>query len=209
MNIGIIGAGTVGGTLGSRWARNGHTVAFGVRDPNSTDARELVRKAGSGTATTMADAAKAGDVMLVSTPWGVTQQVIASLGDLSGKIVIDATNPVLPDLSGLVLGSTTSAAEQVAQWAPGARVVKAFNTVGSNIMADPSFGSNRALLFYCGDDAAAKQTVKSLAAELGFDPQDAGPLRQARLLESFALLWISLALGQGYGRDFAFQLLRR
>jgi predicted dinucleotide-binding enzyme len=209
MKLGIIGAGNVGGTLGARWARNGHTVAFGVRDPNSTESRELLQKAGSGTATTMADAAKSGDVLLVSTPWGVTRQVIESLGNLSGKIVIDATNPVLPDLSGLALGTTTSAAEQVAQWTSGARVVKAFNTIGFNIMADPSFGSMRALLFYCGDDAAAKQTVKSLAGELGFDPQDAGPLRQARLLEPFALLWISLAYGQGYGRDFAFQLLRR
>lgn len=209
MNIGIIGAGNVGGTLGARWARNGHTVAFGVRNPNSAEVRELVQKAGSGTAATMADAARSGDVLLVSTPWPATQQVIESLGDLSGKIVIDATNPLLADLSGLTLGTTTSAAEQVAAWAPGARVVKAFNTVGNNIMADPSFGANRALLFYCGDDAAAKQTVQSLASELGFDPQDAGPLRQARLLEPFALLWISLAFGQGYGRDFAFQLLRR
>jgi predicted dinucleotide-binding enzyme len=209
MNIGIIGAGNVGGTLGARWARNGHTVAFGARDPNSPASRELLQNAGSGTATTMADAAKSGDVLLVSTPWGVTRQVIESLGNLTGKIVIDATNPVLPDLSGLSLGTTTSAAEQVAQWASGAHVVKAFNTIGFNIMADPSFGPSRALLFYCGDDAAAKQTVKSLAAELGFDPQDAGPLRQARLLEPFALLWISLAYGQGYGRDFAFQLLRR
>jgi NADPH-dependent F420 reductase len=209
MNIGIIGAGNVGGTLGAHWARNGHTVAFGVRDPKSAEVRELVKKAGSGTAANMVDAARSGDVLLVSTPWAATQQAIESLGDLSGKIVIDATNPVLPDLSGLALGTTTSAAEQVAQWAPGARVVKAFNTVGSNIMADPSFGSNRALLFYCGDDAAAKQTVKSLADELGFDAQDAGPLRQARVLEPFALLWISLAFGQGYGREFAFQLLRR
>jgi NADPH-dependent F420 reductase len=209
MNIGIIGAGNVGGTLGSRWARNGHSVAFGTRDPNSAESRELLQKAGSGTAVTMADAAKSGDVLLISTPWKVTQQVIESLGDLSGKLVIDATNPLLPDLSGLSLGTTTSAGEQVAQWASGAHVVKAFNTVGFNIMADPSFGANSALLFYCGDDSAAKQTVKSLAAEIGFDPQDAGPLRQARLLEAFALLWISLAYGQGYGREFAFQLLRR
>jgi predicted dinucleotide-binding enzyme len=180
-----------------------------VRDPNSAASRELLQKAGSGTAATMADAAKSADVLLVSTPWAATQQVIESLGDLSGKIVIDVTNPLLPDLSGLALGTTTSAAEQVAQWASGARVVKAFNTIGFNVMADPSFGGNRALLLYCGDDAAAKQTVKSLAAELGFDPQDAGLLRQARLLEPFAPLWISLAYGQGYGREFAFQLLRR
>src|SRR5580658_2683199 len=162
MNIGIIGAGNVGGTLGARWAGNGHTVAFGVRDPNSTASRELLQKAGSGTATTMADAAKSAGVLLLSTPWVAARQVIESLGDLSGKIVIDAVNPLLPDLSGLAFGTTTSAAEQVAQWASGARVVKAFNTIGFNIMADPSFGGNRALLFYCGDDAAAKQTVKSL-----------------------------------------------
>jgi len=199
MNIGIIGAGNVGGTLGARWARNGHTVAFGTRNP----------KAGDRTSTTMADAAKSSDVLLLSTPWGVTQEVIESLGDLSGKIVIDVVNPILPDLSGLVLGTTTSAGEQVAQWASGARVVKAFNTVGFNIMEDPSFDGDKALLFYCGDDAEAKQTVKSLAEELGFDPHDAGPLRQARLLEPFAMLWISLAYGQGYGRDIAFHLLRR
>jgi len=121
MNIGIVGAGNVGGTLGARWARNGHTVAFGVRDPNSPASRELLQKAGSGTAATMADAAKPGDVLLVSTTWGVTQQVIESLGNLTGKIVIDATNPVLPDLSRLSLGTITSAAEQVAQWHPRAR----------------------------------------------------------------------------------------
>jgi hypothetical protein len=156
VNIGIIGAGNGGGTLGSRWARNGHSVAFGTRDPNSAESRELLQKAGSGTAATMADAAKSSDVLLIFTPWNVTQQVIESLGDLSGKIVIDATNPLLPDLSGLALPNTTSAPEQVAQWASGARVVKAFNTVGFNIMANTSFGANSALLFYCGDDAAAK-----------------------------------------------------
>lgn len=209
MNIGIIGAGKVGGTLGTRWARNGHNVAFGVRDPNSAEVRELVRKAGSGTATTLQGAASYGDVLLLSTPWGVTQQVVEGLGDLSGKILIDAVNPFLPDLSGLAIGTNTSACEQIAQWAKGARVVKAFNTVGFEIMADPSFGPNSALMFYCGDDAAAKETVKSLAAELGFDPEDAGPLRVARSLEPFTLLWASLAYGQGYGRNFAFQLLKR
>jgi 8-hydroxy-5-deazaflavin:NADPH oxidoreductase len=118
MKIGIIGAGNVGGTLGARWERNGHSVAFGVRDPNSTASRDLLQKAGSGTATTVADAARSGDVLVLSTPWGVTQQAIESLGYLAGKIVIDVTNPVLPDLSGLSLGTTTSAAEQVAQWHP-------------------------------------------------------------------------------------------
>jgi predicted dinucleotide-binding enzyme len=209
MKIGIIGAGNVGGALGTRWARGGHQVAFGVRDPKSAEAQALVAKAGSGTAVTMPEAAGQSDILLLATPWPVTQQVVESLGDLSGKVLIDATNPLAPDLSGLTLGTTTSAGEQVAGWTAGAKVVKAFNTVGFNIMENPAFGDRGALLFYCGDDAASKQTVHGLATELGFDAKDAGPLTQARLLEPFALLWISLAYPQGYGRDFAFQLLKR
>lgn len=147
--------------------------------------------------------------VLVSTPWDVTQATIESAGSFAGKVVIDATNPLLPSLAGLAVGTTTSAAELVSLWAPGARVVKAFNTVGNNIMANPRFGETDAVLFYCGDDAAAKATVHQLATELGFDARDAGLLTQARLLEPFALLWISLALAQAYGREIAFQLLRR
>ena len=97
----------------------------------------------------------------------------------------------------------------MAVWARGAKVVKAFNTVGANIMANPSFGADRPALFYCGDDATAKQTTKQLAEAIGFEALDAGPLTQARLLEPFALLWISLALKYGYGRDIAFKLLLR
>jgi predicted dinucleotide-binding enzyme len=91
----------------------------------------------------------------------------------------------------------------------GAKVVKAFNTVGFNIMANPAFGADRPVMFYCGDDAAAKQTVRPLVEQLGFEAVDAGPLSQARVLEPFALLWISLAYAQGQGRDIAFKLLRR
>jgi predicted dinucleotide-binding enzyme len=88
-------------------------------------------------------------------------------------------------------------------------VVKAFNTVGSNIMENSAFGADKPVLFFCGDDAGAKGRVKQLADELGFEGVDAGPLTQARLLEPFALLWISLALKQGLGREIAFKLLRR
>ena len=84
------------------------------------------------------------------------EQIIAGLGDLNGKILIDATNPLLPDLSGLTHGTTTSGGEQVAGWASGAKVVKAFNTVGANIMADPSFEGHKPVMFYCGDDAAGQ-----------------------------------------------------
>ena len=210
MKIGVIGSGHVGGALGIRWARGGHTVTFGSRDPGAADVTKLVAAAGSNArAATLADAAKSGDVLLLSTPWPATKDVVQGLGDLTGKIVIDATNPLLPDLSGLVLGTTTSGAEQVAGWARGAKVVRAFNTVGANIMEKPAFGQEKPVLFFCGDDAGAKGQVKKLVDELGFEGVDAGPLTQSRLLEPFALLWISLAYKAGLGREIAFKLLRR
>src|ERR1700687_3431637 len=152
MKIGIIGSGHVGGTLGTRWAKTGHQVTFGSRDPGAPDMKQLLAHAGSNAhAATLQDAAKSGDVLLLSTPWPATKEVVQALGDLTGKVLIDATNPLLPDLSALALGTPTSAAEQVASWARGAKVVKAFNTVGSNIMENPAFGADKPVLFFCGD----------------------------------------------------------
>jgi predicted dinucleotide-binding enzyme len=210
MKIGIIGSGNVGATLGGRWSKLGHEVVFGTRNPDGSDMQQLAAKASGKTSTaSLADAARDGEVLLLATPWPVTEQVIAGLGDLHGKILIDATNPVLPDLSGLALGNTTSAGEQVARWAGGAKVVKAFNTVGANIIADPSFDGHKPVMFYCGDDSEAKLVVKKLIHELVFEAVDAGPLTQARVLEPFAFLWMSMALKQGLGRQFAFELIRR
>jgi 8-hydroxy-5-deazaflavin:NADPH oxidoreductase len=210
VKIGIIGSGNVGGTLGRRWASNGHTVIFSTREAPSAALRELLAQAGpTAKSGSVAEAARESEVLLLATPWEAAQNALASAGDLTGKILIDATNPLLPGLTGLLVGTHTSAGEMVAQWAAGARVVKAFNTVGFNIMADPGFAGARAAMFYCGDDAKAKAAVASLIGELGFEALDAGPLTQSRLLEPFALLWISLALQYGYGREMAFQLLRR
>jgi len=172
--------------------------------------KALVAGAGAtARAANSAEAVQASDILLLSTPWEATREIVEGLGDLHGKVLIDAVNPLLPLLAGLAVGTTSSGAEQVAQWARGGRVVKAFNTVGANIMANPSFAGERPALFYCGDDAEAKEVVKGLAEELGFDAMDAGPLTRARLLEPFAMLWISLAYPSGYGREIAFKLLRR
>ena len=210
MKIGIVGSGTVGGTLGSAWARAGHEVTFGSRNPASDAIQQLVGRAGgSARSATLPDTVASHDVLLLATQWPDTRAVLAGLGDLTGKVLIDATNPLLPDLSGLEVGNTSSGGEQVAAWAHGARVVKAFNTIGFNIMANSAFAAGKVVLFYCGDDADAKQTVKQLAEDLGFDARDAGPLTRARLLEPFALLWISLAYGQGLGQQIGFQLLQR
>ncbi len=210
MKIGVIGSGHVGGTVGTRWAQNGHTVVFSSRNPQSDAMKELLAKnSGNAKAATVEEAVESSDILFLATPWPATQQALEEAGNLNGKILIDAVNPVLPDLSGLECGTSTSAGEMIATWARGAKVVKAMNTVGYNIMDNPSFGADRPAMFYCGDDPEAKQTVKSLVDELGFEALDAGPLKQARVLEPFALLWISLAYPQGFGREIAFKLLRR
>jgi predicted dinucleotide-binding enzyme len=209
MRIGVIGAGSVGGTLGRRWAQRGHEVRFGVRNPDDPKVHRLLGESEGATAGSVAEAAAFGEVVVFATPWGATRDAVTHAGDLAGKVVFDATNPLAPDLSGLAAGGDTSAAEQVAGWAPGARVVKVFNTTGANNMADPIFDEQAATMFYCGDDEEAKAVAARLAADLGFEPVDAGPLREARLLEPLALLWIHLAYAQKMGRNIAFKLLRR
>jgi NADPH-dependent F420 reductase len=210
MKIGVIGAGNVGGTLGTAWARAGHEVFFGVKRPREDKVQELLRAAGpNARAGSPSEAAAFAEVVVVATPWPATQAAIESLGSLAGKIVIDCTNPLRPDLSGLEIGHTTSGAEKVAQWAKGAKVLKAFNTTGANIMADPVINGVRTVMFVCGDEESSKAAVLKLAADVGFDAVDAGPLTQARLLEPWAMLWIHLAYKGGLGREFGFALLRR
>jgi len=159
------------------------------------------------------EAAAASEVVVLTVPWAAAHDAVRSAGDLTGKVLVDATNPVDMGLEGLkqglLLGHTTSAAEQVAAWARGARVVKAFNITGVGNMHDPRYGSQAATMFLCGDDAEAKAAVTQLGEDLGFEMIDAGPLAIARLLEPLAMLWIHLAVFQGLGPEFAFRLQRR
>ena len=210
MKIAIIGTGNVGGVLGRRWAQAGHSVIFGSRTPSSVKVNELLKSCGAEvTAASIAGAVAAAEVVVLATPWGVTGEVVKAGGDWRGKIVLDTINPLAQDLSGLTLGCTTSAAEMIAGWAHGARVVKAFNSTGAGNMADPSYGDQAATMFICGDDDAAKRTAGELAVQLGFEVVDAGPLVMARALEPLALLWISLAYGAGLGPNIAFRLMKR
>jgi predicted dinucleotide-binding enzyme len=183
-------------------------VTFGVRDASEPKVKKLVEETGA-RAASVADAASGAEVVVLATPWGATQDAVKNAGGLAGKLVFDCTNPLAPNLSGLTHGFDTSAAEQVASWAPQARVVKVFNTTGANNMESPDYNGVAATMFYCGDDTDAKATAGKLAADLGFDPVDAGSLEQARLLEPLALLWIRLAYAQGMGRDIAFKLMKR
>ncbi len=210
MKIGIIGSGNVGSALGERWAAAGHDIRFGVRNTAKPELVALLKNIGArASAGSVGEAAAFGEVIVLTTPWNGTQTAIESAGTVAGKIIVDCTNPLKEDLSGLSVGLNTSGAEQVAQWAKAARVVKCFNSTGAENMTNPRFGSDRAVMFLAGDDEAAKATVSKLGEDLGFEMVDAGGLEIARLLEPVAMLWVHLAFRRGLGRNFAFKLLRR
>lgn len=200
MKVAIIGAGRVGTTLGTRFTSAGHSVVYGVRDVSDPKHAALSAVA------TVADAAARADVIILTTPWAGAQSAVESAGDLSGRILVDATNPIGP---GMVLthGTTDSGAEQVARWAPGARVVKAFNSIGMEVMANPVFANGRSVLWLCGDDAEACATVAALGESIGFEPVRLGPLARARFQEPAALVWITASAS--LGREFSWGILRR
>jgi predicted dinucleotide-binding enzyme len=136
MRIAVIGMGNVGSVLGRRWAKAGHAVTFCVRDPDNPKKRAEAQKAKAAIGP-MSDAVKT-EVVLLAVPWRAVPDALRSAGDLSGKVLLDCTNPVTPELTHLTIGHTTSAGEEVARLVPNARVVKIFNTNGAKNMADPS-----------------------------------------------------------------------
>ena len=202
MKIAILGAGSVGGTLGRRWADKQHEVTFGVRPGSSRDLPPGARSAG------VAEAVAGAEVVVLATPWPAVADALRSAGDLTGKVLLDATNPLGAGMKLDVGPHGESGAERIAALAIGARVVKVFNTTGFGNMADPVYAGEPTVMFYAGDDAAAKKVAHQLAVDLGFDAIDAGGLERARQLEHLAALWIGLAYG-GHGRDIAFRLVRR
>ncbi len=209
MRIAIIGAGNVGAALGKRLAACGHDIIFGVRDPLSAKSKAVLTAIPSAKASDVVDSVSESETIVLCTPWSATRDVLHSTPDYSGKTLIDCTNPLKDGLAGLAVGFTTSGGELVASWAPGAKVVKAFNTTGSKNMENPAYPSGRLAMLVCGDDSAAKTRVKELVKELGFEAVDAGALSVSRYLEPLAMLWIHLAYVQGLGPDFALTINRR
>jgi len=213
MKLAIIGAGNVGGALGKAWAEKaGHEVFFGVRQPESDKTKAVLAGIrGKAQAGGPQQAAVFAEVIVLTTPWPETEGVIRAMGDLKGKMVLDCTNPLgmVDGGLGLTIGHSISGGEKVQGWATGASVFKTLNTTGFGNMADTSYNAGKPVMFVAGDDAGNKPKVMNLVGELGFDTVDAGPLRNARLLEAHAMLWIDLALNRGQGRDWAFAILRR
>src|ERR1700759_1962176 len=209
MEIEIIGAGNVGTTLGKAWTKRGHEVAFGVRDPESAKARSLAQQFPDARLLLNNDAAQNAEIIVLATPWPGTEEAVRTCGDLVGKTIIDCTNPLKPDFSGLEIGFSISGAERISEWASGAQVFKAMNQIGAGLMDAPHFpGIFKPVMFVCGE-GSHKSSVILLVDQLGFPVIDAGELKIARLLEPYGMLWIHLALMQKVPGDFAFALLKR
>jgi hypothetical protein len=205
--IAIIGAGNVGGGLGARLARSGYTIRFGVKP--DTDTKALLEECGkNASASDPAAAAAWGDVVFLAVPGSVALDVAKSLAkELDGKIVVDCNNTLVwkdgPVWNPPAEGSLTQA---IAAAVPKARVVKGWNGFGAEFHKDPSHAGVAANVFFAGDDGEAKKTLSEIAKTGGWVPVDAGPLRNAPVLENLAILWIHLATVGGQGRNFAFNM---
>jgi hypothetical protein len=207
--IAIIGTGNVGAAIGTHLAQSGQSVVFGTRRPG--EVTDLLGKAGpNATAKLPAEAAAEADVILLAVPAAAAVDAARSLGDLTGKVLVDCNNPLRWDKGPVwnppAEGSLTAALTQAA---PSAKVVKAWNTFGAEFHGNPKTAEGPADLYMAGDDAEAKALVAQIGESAGYRPVDAGPLRNAAVLENLAILWIHLAIAGGQGRDFAFRMARR
>lgn len=210
MNIGIIGAGNMGSSLAKLLTGAGYQVA--IADNGSGKAEQVANdNAPSVRATSVQVAAEISEVVVLAIPFDAAAQLLQQLAEtLSGKIVIDITNPISADYMSLTLGHSTSAAEEIQKLVPDAHVVKAFNTILAQVLAEgPSFGEGRAQVFVAANDKAAKEAVTRIVQRTGFDSLDAGDLSNARYLEPLAEQNIHFAYALGHGPQIAPVWLKR
>jgi predicted dinucleotide-binding enzyme len=204
MKVGIIGAGNMGSAFARRLGAAGHDVF--IASKKLEDAKKVAASVGANVrAVPQEELAGNVDVLIAATPFASQADAVRGSGRLDGKTVVEISNPLKPDMSGLAVGLTTSAAEEVAKAAPSAKVIKAFNTVFAQVLADraPTADGGKVQVFYAGDDDAAKRTVRSLIESMEFEPLDAGPLSNARYLEPLGMLNIYLGYSAKLGTDIA------
>ena len=202
MKVTIIGTGNMGAGLAPTLAGAGHEVTIGARD--LVKAAALADKVGRGAVGGgIAAAARLADVVILALPFGAAAEAVKLAGDLAGKIVVDISNPISADFKELVIGHTTSAAEEVQKLAPQARVVKAFNTIFAQLLAPESRSGKTLQVFVAGDDPAAKAVVSELAKSAGFEAVEAGPLSNSRFLEPIGEMNIQFGYFLGKGPSVA------
>ncbi len=200
MKITLIGAGNMGSGLAKHITKAGHTLVITGRD--AAKAKALAERTGATFKTS--NAADGADVVIVATAYGDAVTALGAVGNLSGKVVMDISNPLTADYMGLTIGHTTSAAEEIQKAFPAAKVVKAFNTVFAQTLASgPLLGGKAVPVYFAGDDTAAKESAKALIQSTGFAAVDAGGLKNARYLEPLGGLNIYFGYGAGKGTAIA------
>lgn len=209
MKVTVIGAGNMGSAFVKQLVRAGHQVSVTARD--AAKAAQVANANPGAKAVATAGAAAGADVVVLATGYTDAVGALQAVGDLQGKVVIDITNPLTADYMGLTLGHSTSAAEEIAKAVPSAKVVKGFNTVFAQVLAEGAdFGEGRKVtVFVASDDVPAKRTATALAESIGFDVVDAGGLKNARYLEPLAGLNIYLGYGAGLGTAIAPTWIRK
>ncbi len=209
--IAVIGTGDVAAALGPEFAAQGHTIVYGSRNPSRDEVRALVERTGSSASvTTPAESVAGADFVVMAVPGTAVEAVTNGLGDLSGKIIIDPTNAIDRSNDGyLELVYDTSAAEIIQGAAPGAHVVKAFNTLNWRTMVDPDSSGGPVSIPLVGDNAEAKARVAELVEGMGLEAIDIGPLRYARHVEGMLLVWIHNRYGGGEGPAFDYHLRKQ
>ncbi len=194
--IAIIGTGDVGGALGPAFAQQGNTIVYGSREPQRREVAELVERTGPGaSAKTPAEAAAAATIVVLAVPGLLVEEITRGLGDLSGKIIIDPTNPLKREADHLEHAVSTSNTEIIQAAAPGAKVVKAFNTLSWSTMVDPSSAGGPVSIPLAGNDLQAKHKVAELVQGMGLEPIDVGPAENAHWVEGMLMLWINNRYG--------------
>ncbi len=210
MKIGFIGTGQVGGTPAKRFGAKGHSLFLGARDISNLQVNELAMSIGANAQVmSVLESIESSEIVFLATPWNSVEAVAKEYSKyLEGKILVDCTNPLKIDLSGLVISGDDSGGESLQRSLPKTKVIKAFNTVGFNIMANPTIEDRKVAMYFCGNDEEARHKTQNLIQEIGFQPLEAGDIKSSRLLEPFALLWIKTAYKFGMGREFAFSLVK-
>ncbi len=203
MQITVIGAGNMGSAFVKQLVRAGHQVKVTGRD--FSKAQQVAAANPGAVAVATAGAADASDVVVLATGYADAVTALKAVGNLDGKTVIDITNPLTADYMGLTIGHDTSAAEEIAKAVPQARIVKGFNTVFAQVLAEGADLGNgqKVNVFLASDNAQAKDSASLVAESMGFIVVDAGRLNNARYLEPVAGLNIYLGYGAGMGTAMA------